>query len=274
MKEYNLGTKEYNLGTNFVAGGIESNPYFFSLVILAPFLSLLLAFLTSPAMESDHPGLATSPLLMAGACVQNFGDCVRAVWGAGLSVVPTWEAAYFLACFVGLALLLELLPGNEELGPETLTGHVPRYIDNGVAHCVFFVSIFWAGSNLGIWDLYDFGIFFDVFPGALATLNIAGLLLCVFLTFKGLYFPSTGDSGSSGSYIKDFLWGTELYPRVFGLDIKRFVNCRISMTFWQLAGLSFCYRSFVLHGSLDWGLFFSAISQFIYLFKFFLWECG
>ena len=47
------------------------------------------------------------------------------------------------------------------------------------------------------------------------------------------------------------------------------------MTFWQLAGLSFCYRSYKLHGNaMDWGLFFSALSQYIYLCKFFLWEMG
>jgi 7-dehydrocholesterol reductase len=97
----------------------------------------------------------------------------------------------------------------------------------------------------------------------------------MFLTFKGIYFPSTQDSGSSGSLVKDYLWGTELYPRVFGLDLKRFINCRFSMTFWQLAGLSFCYRSYTLHdNTLDWGLFFSALSQYLYLFKFFLWEMG
>lgn len=114
-----------------------------------------------------------------------------------------------------------------------------------------------------------------MFPGALATLNLFGLALCVFLVPKGLFFPSTGDYGSSGSVVKDFLWGTELYPRVLGLDIKRWVNCRVSMTFWQLAGVSFAYRSFVLHGGrVDWGLALSAASQFLYLFKFFLWEMG
>jgi 7-dehydrocholesterol reductase len=116
---------------------------------------------------------------------------------------------------------------------------------------------------------------YDVFPGSVAFLNIFGITFCVFLTFKGLNFPSTDDCGSSGSLLKDYLWGTELYPRVLGLDLKRFVNCRFSMTYWQLAGLSFCYKSYTLHGGvLDWGLFFSALSQYFYLFKFFLWEMG
>eukprot|EP00593_Proboscia_inermis_P000771 CAMPEP_0171300404 /NCGR_PEP_ID=MMETSP0816-20121228/9180_1 /TAXON_ID=420281 /ORGANISM="Proboscia inermis, Strain CCAP1064/1" /LENGTH=239 /DNA_ID=CAMNT_0011776841 /DNA_START=17 /DNA_END=736 /DNA_ORIENTATION=- len=47
------------------------------------------------------------------------------------------------------------------------------------------------------------------------------------------------------------------------------------MTYWQLAGLSYCYRSYTLHdNTIDWGLFFSALSQYLYLVKFFLWEMG
>ena len=34
------------------------------------------------------------------------------------------------------------------------------------------------------------------------------------------------------------------------------------------------YKSYSLHGSLDYGLLLSAVSQYLYLFKFFLWEIG
>ena len=122
---------------------------------------------------------------------------------------------------------------------------------------------------------YNFGIMYDLFEPSLAFLNLFGLVFCLFLMFKGLYFPSTRDSGSSGSWVRDYLWGTELYPRVFGLDLKRFINCRFAMTFWQLAGFSFCYRSYVLNGKvIDWGLFFSALSVYLYLVKFYFWEMG
>eukprot|EP00035_Acanthoeca_spectabilis_P016912 m.353068 g.353068 ORF g.353068 m.353068 type:complete len:221 (-) comp16587_c0_seq4:7596-8258(-) len=46
------------------------------------------------------------------------------------------------------------------------------------------------------------------------------------------------------------------------------------MTFWQLAGLSFAYKSYTIHGEIDWGLTLSAVSQYLYLFKFFMWEIG
>jgi 7-dehydrocholesterol reductase len=128
--------------------------------------------------------------------------------------------------------LLEFLPGKIQHGPETLTGHIPKYKDNGVMHCIVFTLLFFLGSNLGWGNFYDFGIMFDNFPGYIAFLNIFGLAFCVFLNIKGLNFPSTADSGSSGSRVKDFLWGTELYPRILNWDLKRFINCRFSMTFW------------------------------------------
>jgi len=72
----------------------------------------------------------------------------------------------------------------------------------------------------------------------------------------------------------DYYWGTELYPRLFGVDVKKFVNCRFSMTFWQVAGISFTAASYELHGYIDPGLLLCALSQYIYLFKFFVWETG
>jgi len=264
-------------GTNFVEGGIEQNAFFFGLIVAAPFLSLLLAYLTSEEMATEFPGYATHPFsVMLTGCLQNPVGCATGVVTKGLSISPDLPAIKFVLSFMGVAFVLErVLPGKIECGPETLTGHVPKYVDNAVLHCIVYTALFYLGSNIGYGDLYDFGIIYDLFPGSVAFLNIFGLIFCAFLTVKGIHFPSTQDSGSSGSLFKDFVWGTELYPRIFGLDLKRFVNCRFSMTFWQLAGLSFCYRSYVLHGdTMDWGLFYSALSQYLYLFKFFLWEMG
>lgn len=268
---------KYDEGTNYVAGGVEANSLLFALLVAAPVLSLLLAFVTSEEMAEQYPGLATEPITgMLAGCVKDPVGCGSTILDVVLSVRPTTDGALFIAAFMGVALLLErFLPGKVDYGPETLTGHIPEYVDNGLLHCVVYSLLFWAGSNIGLLGLYDFGILFDQFVGSVAFLNIFGVVFCVFLTLKGLYFPSTDDSGSSGSWVKDFLWGTELYPRVFGLDLKRFINCRFSMTFWQLSGLSFCYRSWTLHGEqIDWGLLFAAISLYIYLVKFFIWEMG
>ena len=201
--------QQYDEGTNFVAGGIEENRFLFALVIAAPILTLLLAYLTSAEMAEQNGDLATRPITgMLGGCIADIPACISVTISAASSVVPTAAAVKFILSFMGLALLLErLLPGKVDTGPETLTGHVPKYVDNGVLHCVVFTALFVLGSNLGpvSLGLYDFGIMYDVFPGSVAFLNMFGIMFCVFLLVKGLNFPSTQDSGSSGSLVKDFL---------------------------------------------------------------------
>lgn len=244
------------------------------LLFVCPFLCQLLAYVTSA--KSFEAGIQTAGLTglcsWAAGCSTHVQDCLQYVLAIGFSVRPTLLAVQFVAGFAGLALVLDVLPGPDATGPPTGTGHVPVYRDNGFYFCITFCSLFAIGS-LGL-GWFDFGIIYDEFPGIVATLNLVGLSLSAFLTVKGLYFPSTADSGSTGSIFVDYFWGTELYPRVLGIDIKRFVNCRFAMTLWMLSGLSFCYRSYTMRGVLDYGLFFSAVSQFLYLVKFFIWEIG
>ena len=259
---------------NFVAGGVGSGSFFVPIVVtLLPTICQLLAYLTSP----DAKALASSGATgLASACyAQGAASCASSALSAALTIAPTWEAARFLGVFGALAYALDvLLPGPLEKGPETSTGHVPTYVDNGLVHCFLFTSLFALGGAAG-W--YKFGIFYDLFAPCITILNLSGYALSTFLYFKGLYFPSTRDSGTTGSLLEDFAWGTELYPRVLWgtLDIKRWVNCRFSMTYWQLAGLSFAWKSYELHGgAVDYGLLLSALSQYLYLVKFFMWEIG
>lgn len=201
-------------------------------------------------------------------------------------------ALQFLVAFNGLALLLYWYRGSVaamKYGPITPKGARPDYIDNGVAHCIIFTLIFLGLSDFSsIFGIQSFetahkfslSVMFDNFQGIMLSLNIFGLLFCLFLYYKGLVAPSGPDSGATGNGVLfDYYWGTDLYPRIFGVDVKRFVNCRFSMTFWMLAGISYLAASVKETGLGDWdamkpGLFFTALSQFIYLFKFFWWEIG
>jgi len=262
-------------GSNWVDGGLGDGTWMVPfLLVFCPMFVQVLASLTSTDSPAD-PALGVSGL--AEHCL-NAGvvTCAAdvAAFVAQSYVAPSSRAVQFLLSFNALALLLDVgLPGPVEYGPETLTGHVPSYKNNALLHCFVFTLVFVGCSSLGL-GLFDLGIIYDVFPQMISSLNIFGMALAVFLNYKGLHFPSTADSGTTGSFFKDFTWGTELYPRVFGVDIKRFVNCRFAMTFWMLAPLSFTYKSYALHGALDYGLALGAASQFLYLVKFFEWEIG
>ena len=244
-------------GNNWVGGGVGDGTLFVPLLLVfAPIVCQLLVYLTSEQATAEGldvtgglggifahcagfqlDGYGYGPRngtdvhgwgVGWGACAAKLGD----VTVAAMTMAPTACAVKFLLCFAAVALVLDLcLPGKVEYGPETLTGHVPAYCNNGMLHCFLFSALFLAGSNFYA-GLYDFGIFFDVFPAAITCLNLFGFALAGCLYYKGLRYPSTADCGSSGSFLKDFTWGTELYPRLLGgrLDIKRWVNCRFSMT--------------------------------------------
>lgn len=108
----------------------------------------------------------------------------------------------------------------------------------------------------------------------MASLNVFALVFCFFLYLKGIFFPSGADSGSTGNFVFDYYWGTELYPRILGWDVKMWTNCRFGMMGWPLLLLCFVDKQMQLRGSLGSGLAVSVIIQLIYITKFFWWETG
>eukprot|EP01006_Ploeotia_vitrea_P014064 TRINITY_DN3732_c0_g1_i1.p1 TRINITY_DN3732_c0_g1~~TRINITY_DN3732_c0_g1_i1.p1 ORF type:complete len:438 (+),score=-58.91 TRINITY_DN3732_c0_g1_i1:50-1363(+) len=166
-------------------------------------------------------------------------------------------------------LLMKIVPGKEFRGVPTATGHVPIYTDNGVAcYIISIISLFVLAQYV------DIGIVYDKMPTLLSTSNMFGLILVVILYIKGLYFPSTKDNSSSGNIIVDLFWGTELYPRILGWDVKTFTNCRYGLMFWQLGIFCFAAKQYSLYGYVSSSMFVSIALQTIYLTKFYIWETG
>lgn len=104
----------------------------------------------------------------------------------------------------------------------------------------FFVSLglFFLGVYTG---LFNGGIIYDNSGNLLASINLFALLFCAFLYVKGCTFPSCSDSGTTGNHVFDYYWGTELYPRIFGWDVKQFTNCRFGMVFWPVSAISYAF---------------------------------
>lgn len=166
---------------------------------------------------------------------------------------------------------MRIVPGNVFRGVATATGHIPTYIDNGVACYLVTVS-----SLIGLWYFCDFdpAIVYDKFGEIISAMNLFSLLFCAFLSIKGLYFPSTKDCGSSGDIISDMFWGTELYPRILGWDVKEFTNCRFGMMYWQVGIICYGFKQYSLYGYVSGSMLVSILVQSVYIFKFFWWETG
>jgi 7-dehydrocholesterol reductase len=188
--------------------------------------------------------------------------------------VPNDARAWqLIGCFAGFELaLMRLIPGRVFKATCTATGHVPEYIANGFQCYVISIATLFG---LYYHEVFDPAEVYDKMPVLLSSMNAFALAFCAFLTFKGLYFPSTKDSGSNGSFVVDYFWGTELYPRVLGFDVKQSTNCRFGMMFWQIGILCYGFKQYqLLGGHLSSSMAVSILVQTVYIAKFFWWETG
>mmetsp|Transcript_20233 Transcript_20233/g.20342 ORF Transcript_20233/g.20342 Transcript_20233/m.20342 type:complete len:442 (+) Transcript_20233:148-1473(+) len=192
-----------------------------------------------------------------------------AISKVSLTNVLAWKI--ILSFMVFELALMRLVPGKEFRATTTATGHVPIYNANGV-EC-YFISIATL-FGLSYFKLFSPSLVYDNMGDMLISMCVFALVICICLMFKGLYFPSTADSGSTGDTISDFFWGTELYPRVLGFDIKQFTNCRFGMMYWQLGILCYAFKQYEVHGCISSAMLVSVVVQTVYIFKFFLWETG
>lgn len=202
--------------------------------------------------------------------IDGFFTTLTLVWGPiffGNKIA--WTMILIFAAFQ--IFLMKFLPGKLAEGPITPKGNIPIYKDNGVSAFLVTLSLFFVLS--GPIKLFSPTIIYDNFGPLLSSLNIFALLFCLFLYIKGRYKPSTTDSGTTGNFIFDYFWGMELYPRIKGLDVKVFTNCRFGMMGWSLAILSFAAKQKEMGGLSD-AMIVSVLLQLIYIAKFFIWEMG
>ena len=197
-------------------------------------------------------------------------DTVAQIWGPLFFGSPlAWKILAGYAAFQ--LLLMKIVPGKPVLGPITPKGNIPLYKANGVACFLITVSTFLVCS-FGL-HLFSPSILYDNLGPMLGALNSFSLLFCLFLYWKGISAPSTSDHGTSGNPLFDYYWGTELYPRIFGWDVKQFTNCRFGMMGWPLLILSYAAKQAELYGLSD-AMIVSVALQLIYVAKFFVWETG
>lgn len=204
------------------------------------------------------------------------------VFNQGLftTIAKIWFPVFFgskaawkiLAIFAAFQLLLmKIVPGKPFAGPITPKGNIPIYKANGFpCFLITFITFFLATFKF---HLFSPTILYDNLGPILGALNCFSLLFCLFLYFKGKMAPSSTDSGASGYRLFDYYWGTELYPRIYGWDVKMFTNCRFGMMGWPLLLLSYAAKQEELYGISD-AMLVAVALQLIYVGKFFVWETG
>jgi len=192
------------------------------------------------------------------------------IWGpVFLGTRAAWE---IIGAFAAVELaLMRVLPGARFVGPVTANGNVPVYKANGVLAFLVTIALF-CGASFGL-RLFPASIVYDNFGGILGAMNVFSVLFCLMLYLKGRFAPSSSDHGTSGNPIFDYYWGTELYPRILGWDVKTFTNCRFGMMAWPLILLSFAARQSETVGLSD-SMAVAVGLQLVYVAKFYWWETG
>lgn len=195
---------------------------------------------------------------------------LMAIWRPVFFGTPTaWS---IIGIFAAVQLILmRVLPGKPFHGPVTANGNVPVYKANGVPAFVTTLALYFAAAYP--LRLFSPTIVYDHFGGIIGALNIFSLGFCALLYLKGRTFPSSSDHGLSGNPVFDYYWGTELYPRILGWDVKMFTNCRFGLMAWPLILLSFAAKQQELYGLSD-SMKVAVGLQLIYVGKFFWWETG
>lgn len=233
------------------------------LLICCPIFVMLMWF-TNTALQGSLSALWT--LLSQDGFLQTVYHIWQPYfWGSSMA----WS---MIAVFIAVELvLMRFLPGKPFDGPITPKGNIPTYKENGPLAFIISMLLFCAAS-FGL-NLFPASILYDNMGALLGALNILSLIVCALLYLKGRFYPSSSDSGITNNVIFDYYWGTELYPRIFGFNIKQFITCRFGMMSWGLFLISYCAKQAEL-GTLANSMLVSVILQFLYLSKFYVWEKG
>ena len=201
---------------------------------------------------------------------QGFMTVIFQMWGSiFFGTAIAWKIIFIF--MASQLILMRVVPGGRFEGPITPQGNIPVYKNNGFACFVMTIFLFCFCSYRLHW--FSATVIYDNFGAIIAALNVFSLVFCLFIYCKGKYAPSSSDSGASGNFIFDYYWGTELYPRIFGWDIKVFTNCRFGMMGWPIIILSFAAKQAQLYG-LSNSMVVAVLIQMLYISKFFWWEGG
>ncbi|XP_003385786.1 PREDICTED: 7-dehydrocholesterol reductase-like [Amphimedon queenslandica] len=168
-------------------------------------------------------------------------------------------------------VLMRVLPGKIVDGPLTPKGNTPKYKANGMLAFIVTLLVF---CSLAFTGLINPAIVYDNFIDIIGGLTLFSIVFVLILYIKGSIAPSSTDNSVSGNFMFDYFWGTELYPRILGWDVKMFTNCRFGLMGWAVLILCYAFKQYSVYGFVSDSMIVSVGIQLVYIAKFFQWEMG
>eukprot|EP00164_Ancoracysta_twista_P012314 GFYU01019304.1.p1 GENE.GFYU01019304.1~~GFYU01019304.1.p1 ORF type:complete len:493 (-),score=113.83 GFYU01019304.1:77-1555(-) len=170
-------------------------------------------------------------------------------------------------------VLLAVVPCEKMDGPTTPTGFTPKHRLNG------WWSFVITSVGYNVLAFYGIGGFkgsflYENLGELIGSGTVVSVALCFLLHLKGALAPSSDDSAGSGNIVFDFYFGRELYPSLWGLQLKVWIHSRLGMMVWQLVVLSCLHAQYEKWGEVCPAMWVSAGMQVFFIAKHFWWEQG
>jgi protein-S-isoprenylcysteine O-methyltransferase Ste14 len=181
------------------------------------------------------------------------------------AIVPSGAAvAVYLAWFVFQVLLERLLPGRVAQGGPLPDGSTLGYRINGLLAMGVSLGAVVAGYFLGWLPL---AWLHDHFGSLLTVITILSFAFAAFVWWWGLHRPG-GPSRTTGSFVRDYFYGTALNPRVppvTGLDLKWFCECRPGLIGWIVLDFGMAAAQYERYGEVSIAMWAVIALQLVYV---------
>jgi protein-S-isoprenylcysteine O-methyltransferase Ste14 len=181
------------------------------------------------------------------------------------AIVPSAAAVVIYLAWFGFHVLLErLLPGRVVQGGPLPDGSTLGYRINGLlAMGVSLVAVV-AGHFLGWLPL---AWLHGHFGALLSVITIFSFAASVFVWWWGLHRPG-GPSRTTGSFVRDYFYGTALNPRVppvTGFDLKWFCECRPGLIGWIVLDFGMAAAQYERYGEVSIAMWVVIALQVVYV---------
>ncbi|ODM97531.1 7-dehydrocholesterol reductase [Orchesella cincta] len=175
----------------------------------------------------------------------------------------------FVLALISWAVLWLHLPFKNVKGPPSPSGIQPMYRTGGKVYFCVTVSLLLAVSAFNPQLCVEI---YRNMSQILGTLNIVALSLCVYLvTWKTGNNAGAHKMQNQTSIVYEFFMGSELHPRLLGMDVKQLTSPRLGNMMWQIFNIIFFIAGWKLRG-FDAGHFVNVLLQTVYIYKAFYME--
>lgn len=167
------------------------------LILLTPQI-IILVWYTNAFCNGSYTQMLTN--LRKGSVIKNLIE----IW-SNISIVNSFTVGVVFGYCAWAIFWMRVLPGKRVTGPVTRKGNVPVYTDNGFLHyMVTMVGFLLLTIGLKMNGMTP-TVVYDRFGELLAFMNMFALIFVFLLYLKGIYAPSSTDSGKTdGGFIFDY----------------------------------------------------------------------